>query len=61
MGAVTVGVEIGEVRELRLVGQVGAVDDLVGLIEADNGGDPGVDERHVDPLASVALLVQLAR
>ena len=50
MGAVTVRVEVGEVVEAALVGEVGAVEDLAGLIETAHRCDTGIDEGDVDAL-----------
>lgn len=53
-GAVTVGVEVGEPGGLGLEREVGAVDDLVGAVEARDGRDAGVDHGDVDAGAGVA-------
>ena len=59
--AVAEGVEVDEVRHPGFSGEVGSVHDLAGLVEARNGCDARVDQRHIDALAAETLLGQLSR
>ena len=59
--AVAVGVEVAEVRRLRLEREVRAVDDLLRARQALHGRDAGVDHRHIDALAGVAGAPPVAR
>jgi hypothetical protein len=54
MGAMSVCVQVGKLGCVGLEGQVGAVVELVGPVEARDRGDAGVDHGHVDVLAGEA-------
>ena len=59
VGAVAIGVDVGQVRSLRVEREVGAVDHL--QVDARQGGDARVDQRDVDAFPRPALLPHLVQ
>ena len=58
VGAVAIGVDVGQIRSLRVERQVGSVDHL--QVDARHGGDARVDQRDVDTFPRPTPLPHLA-